>query len=480
MLKVYAKDYFSLKYDAAAQNKITSLSGKNYIRDLTKQQQKKVVDKVKLLYEGTDVSIGDEVTLPYKVVAVPDPDRNGIDMLGDKIPLDVYPMHSKLGALFFGQEIDSYDNGVTTVPGQSILMGAFELLFTGLNLPNGVFPTVQCSYDLQHFTLGMLRPKGDSYPIYPTRIYDLKGVQNGAYATNNWEKIWVGGSLAETDVRDRVLSYTEDPQVSFQRRVVDLTLHNEYTLKTPNDVSLIGGSTSFPKVSFPLGGYSSYQNQGPRVIKYNLGFNEDIFSNIVRPFYTDEYLQGGYLDLYKQEISLVDRDTCRVVIQLPILNAYSINASESSIPIDTSGNRRFVRPAVTEWLKSVTVTLSYDQMSWSGVNFDRQVGEDSYPFKFQNTQVANADDTVRGSKWIDYYPKLIFDKYAEGKHYIELKVRVGFMLENDVTIDTPVQVYDLKNQVISRKGKPCTFRVKRIIKSFSNNEFYYIINCLED
>lgn len=94
--------------------------------------------------------------------------------------------------------------------------------------------------------------------------------------------------------------------------------------------------------------------------------------------------------------------------------------------------------------------------------------------------MANVEDKVGDKLWSEYYPKLILDKYAEGKHYVELKVRVGFMLQNDIRVDTKLQIYDLQNKVIARRGIPCVFKVKRILRSFSNNEFYYTINCLED
>ena len=120
-------------------------------------------------------------------------------------------------------------------------------------------------------------------------------------------------------------------------------------------------------------------------------------------------------------------------------------------------------------------------MDWPGLDFEFVRGKrDDNPYKFQNTRVANSLDKVGDTLWSAYYPELIFDKYAEGKYYAQLKMRAKFMIENDIKNDTVVQIYDIENQIISRKGKPCTFRVKRIIKVFDSGSFHYLINCLED
>lgn len=492
MLEIRARDYYSLKYDAAAQNKISSLSGKTYIRDVARQKQTKVVDTVKLIHDGADVSAGDEVSLPYAAIAASHWNESGT--LEGKTILSPWDMHYRLGALFFGQRLSF----PPSESGQSVLMGAFELLFTGLNLPEGVFPTVECSYELQHFSFGAVQPRGASWRTSLSEIYNLKGVQSGTYLTRDWERMWVGAGLAETDARDQVVRSTVT-SIPTLYEATDAILHDEYAIKVPNDNRVVDSAVGPDNLRASLGKY--YDNR-QYISRVNEGFNESIFENVVKPFYTygreeypdvdgdiSAYLQGGYLDLYKQEIKLLNRDMCRVIVQLPILNAYSTDGNYAIVPTlpDPTNAPSYIaewptRMAVTEWLKSVTVTLNYDQMSWTEnpFNFSSAKGEGTYPFNFTATRAASAEDRIGETLWENYYPNLIFDKYSEGKHYVELKVRVGFMLKNKVTIDTPVQVYDLNNQVISRQGKPCTFRVKRIIKSFGRDGYYYTINCLED
>ena len=63
MLELHAKDYFSLKYDAAAQNRVSSVSGKNYARGLEKQTKRAVITQVRLMDDST------EVRLPLKLFA---------------------------------------------------------------------------------------------------------------------------------------------------------------------------------------------------------------------------------------------------------------------------------------------------------------------------------------------------------------------------------------------------------------------------
>lgn len=459
MLTIRPRDYFSLEYDAAAQNKIDTLKGKTYTRNAVVKQVSQSVTNVHLDGAG-------EVTLPY-----------GPRLSHDYSDTKGGPGYLKqLEACLWHSQGISTRSGAPSAPSynpsanQCVLLGTFEVLFTGLNLPDGVVPTFDVRYEAQHEAYW----KEYVSSSVPSKALELSG--DGALITDDWENLWIGAGLRPTTERAQSVD-NEDTRLQELRSAYALSLEG---------VGIADGTKEEQMVSYAiLGSYppevsdrwnfmfmkglewSSFQD----VVKLDImsGTQDLPESNKAR------YLKGNNFSLATYQMELLDRDTCRVTGTVPIYNAHAGEGNWSSV-------NREEHFSITDWVRALIVTLSFTQPDWSGFDFEHAAdgSEDLYPYVFHNTRIANAGDTVMGNSWDNYYPKLLLDKFAEGKYYATIKVRVGFALANDIRVDTLVQIYDLNNQVISRAGVPCTFRVKRVVRSFGNNEFYYIINCLEE
>lgn len=481
MLEIHARDYFSLKYDAAAQNRISSVTGKNYTRNLTEESKTIKVTNVTLS------ATNEQVALPFKIAPVSYRSYDSYAGVYDQTNSAGYRILSTTRfedlykPLTFRQGLAS-----AMYSGQHVLFAKFEVIFRDLNLPEGVTPEVALLFNTQHFARGFYSREDASkkdYDLDQLMIPYLtpEHIQEGTYITHNWERIWLGACIKETDARDVEIAQTSGYDAEIPKALYDYC----YWVPAGEDGSEIHAG---------VGEYRSYTSVSTGPVKVQFAFENteltvDDFDRVVRTdrlvtveqLEQNSYLRGTYLDSVTMETQLVDRDTFRVAGEIPILidrlsfmRKWEVNSYfAESYPLYAN---------IYEWLKSLEVQITYTQMSWAGTDFAVQLeGEkDLYPYKFANTRMGNIEDTVRGHNWNDYYPKLLLDKYGEGKHYVELKMRAAFMLDNNVGIGTSVQIYDLKNRAISRNGVPCTFKVKRIIKSFSNNEFYYIINCLEE
>lgn len=463
MLEIRARDYFSLKYDAAAQNRISSISGKNYIRGKTEETKTIKVDEVTL------TATKEKVTLPFKVLPVYataiDEQAQEYHMLSRSEYEETYK------PLTFGQ-------GVPAVYSyQHLLFAQFEVIFRDLNLPEGVIPEVSLSYEAESLPFAYAANISDSVSrdaAYLKNLNLASHMRQGAYITFDWENMWIGAAIKETE--DREIETSDGDGYN------DLDYNKELRTTYCYNCPVLAGTTNQAYNPFPAGVgllKSAISDNHLEYVLENADFELDDLEDIVRNDRMSTYPRGGYFrgGNYKGvsiETELLNRDTFRVLVTLPIVVDY-----ESFDPMNSTWQGG---ANIYEWLKSINVQIAYPQMSWSGEDFNIQLEEekDLYPYKFENTRMGSIEDKVLGHSWSDYYSKLLLEKYGKGRHYVELKMRAKFMLENAVGIDSTVQIYDLKNRPITRDGKVCSFKVKRIIKSFANNEFYYIINCLEE
>ena len=460
MLTIRPKDYFDLKYNAAASNRVDSLNWNTYVRGLEAKSPVKVVTTGRL------VSTQEQIALPcgplIDPLAVYGEAGSGSHLSPSKSTyvqnfVDKYqPIYLRqVGRSVWHENLDEEVVSEPSDPGQYLLLGDFETEFTDLNLPDGVVPTVRYGYVLEHLAFQKTFPKTSTIVIDPQAY--LGYAASGSYISSDWENPWIGASLKPTEDRDQVLDATSRDDVSNQFG---------FELYSPE-----GDEKKYSYFGDTYFGYTTTYYR-LRMATRSSGFREEDLSNIVRTtdMPSDLWFKGGRLSLTKKEEKLVDRNTFKVSLRVPIYNAFTCYYEEGD-----SKTWQFLY----EWLKEVRITLEYPQYSWES-KAHTYPEQGNYPYRFKDKRVANEDDTVAGGRWEEIYPQMLLDRFGEGKYYITLKVRTKFMLENDVKVDTPVQVYDLKNQIISRNGVACTFKVKRIVRSFDSNEYYYTINCLEE
>ena len=458
MIEIRSKDYFKLTYDTAAQNRVSSLSGKTYVRTLVERQQSVTVTEVEL----TDGTI---IQLPYNSK------KFGADIAPD--PYDNYTYFNPYDIkrdIRFGEGV-SYP-----LAGQSITLAKADVLFKGFVLPEEEEKvTVELSYATKHKTIGYIlngkELSGTKLTEKFQELWDAKEAEEGLITSETWDSLWIGCPLRRTEsgsTRDQYFQwYVECDQwdnesvfpfypgshVYFKTYInlADDEVVQEYKASSDSGITILPSLGAFDWI------VDRVINNEETEVTYTF-HGKDV--NLIRTSVV-RYRTGGYVTKARVYIS-----------RLPILNIQNSTYT---------GSASSYIAQIQEWLESFTVTLKYKQYEWVGEDFSIEgATDDLFPYKFPDAQVANKNDTVGGVSWDSAYKELVFNKYLQGKRFVELKIKAAFALEKGIKLETPIRVYDLENRPISRDGVPCTFRVKRLVKAFNDNDFYYIINCLED
>ena len=81
--------------------------------------------------------------------------------------------------------------------------------------------------------------------------------------------------------------------------------------------------------------------------------------------------------------------------------------------------------------------------------------------------------------WIEYISKALLLKYRKGKYIVKVDVYAAWIIQNNVTINTQMQIQLQNSDFITRENTICTFEVKTIEKHFNANEFVYTLQLME-
>lgn len=81
--------------------------------------------------------------------------------------------------------------------------------------------------------------------------------------------------------------------------------------------------------------------------------------------------------------------------------------------------------------------------------------------------------------WSKFISNTLLDKYKDGKLWISAKVRNTFMIENDIHIDSRVQIKDIDNEYITRNETVLVFEVKNIEMVYKESQCYYNVILME-
>lgn len=126
-------------------------------------------------------------------------------------------------------------------------------------------------------------------------------------------------------------------------------------------------------------------------------------------------------------------------------------------------------------LGSETIDFAYsliDGMITSNVS-------NNYPIKIETNTLETNDATFGEDSWKEGISKALLIKYANGKLIAEANVKAQWILDNNVHINTQMQIKDLQGKLITRKGQPITFEVKHIEKTFNASQYRYKLKLLE-
>lgn len=102
-----------------------------------------------------------------------------------------------------------------------------------------------------------------------------------------------------------------------------------------------------------------------------------------------------------------------------------------------------------------------------------------YPLTLGEAEVITLNTTMNDKLWTEEMPRTLMTKYKDGKYYVQTKVNAKWLIDNDVHINTLMEIVNITGQKINRKGVPCTFAVKNIAKEYTDSAFTYTLSCLE-
>lgn len=86
--------------------------------------------------------------------------------------------------------------------------------------------------------------------------------------------------------------------------------------------------------------------------------------------------------------------------------------------------------------------------------------------------------------WAEWISKNILSKYYRGKIFISAKIKMSYLVENNIGIDSELTIKDINNKFISRniygKDVACIFKVKNIEYTCNGEEYNTNVILLED
>lgn len=128
-------------------------------------------------------------------------------------------------------------------------------------------------------------------------------------------------------------------------------------------------------------------------------------------------------------------------------------------------------------MNTETVDISY---SWDGSDLTEQI-DNNFPISFDRNEfiTLRTYEVSSANLWTKTMARRILSAYAQGKYIVECDVYAQWAIENNVHVDTEIQVMLLDGTYITRGSTTVTFKVKTIEKSFRGSEFIYSLRLLE-
>lgn len=418
MVTIKPSDYYSLTYDAAAQNKVDELVGNVYERVLAEKSATLTVPELHTVRTGATFTPG---------------------TWNQQFLRENYDFQLMDGATYvYALAGQTVSGGGRTC--QYTALADYEVVFSQLNLPDEATLAVEIQPEI-------ISKRTHYHDASTSDASMLEYLDDDGYMPTS------GFYNCESNKKFCLTSATR----------WNATYGEEVNLATADSKIIEQTTVGVPPFS--------------NVNAYPTSAYEGIAQEDMEKVWSAANLSGvwhyrAFRNFYNHTLEKLDRDTVRVRGRMPVATMHEADVYSSS-------PSKSLHMGV---LEKLNVKLTYQQMAWNGIpsNYFAENSQKRYPYKFSNERLANTKDKVGNKLWSDYYPQLIFGKYSGGCYYVRLKVRAKFMLVNDLHIDSRVQIYDLKGKLISRNNQPCIFKIKRIIKSYANAEFTYTINCLEE
>ena len=111
-------------------------------------------------------------------------------------------------------------------------------------------------------------------------------------------------------------------------------------------------------------------------------------------------------------------------------------------------------------------------------------GYQNYPLKVTGNDLTTRDtlyapEGQEPEHWDEFISNALMNKYANGKLWINAKVKASFLIENDLSINSIINIKKLNGSYITRFGNICQFQLKNIEYVYSGEQFIANIILLE-
>lgn len=192
------------------------------------------------------------------------------------------------------------------------------------------------------------------------------------------------------------------------------------------------------------------------------------------------------------KVHKIDDYTYRVDYSVPVRYEYMASSQYYTWSLDFSDFRKYhdldnycfldliskiTIELTTQNLNTETYNVSYS-LDASG-NLSTEEIKNEHPINFTYNELITSGATWGEQPWLEHMSEYILKTYGKGAYIVECEVPATWALENNVHINTSMQIKLQNGKFIQRNGVTCTFQVKTIEKIYRDSKFYYALRLME-
>lgn len=246
------------------------------------------------------------------------------------------------------------------------------------------------------------------------------------------------------------------------------------------NVHAIPVNTTVQEVSYSLadGTLSAEQLQNEKILSIEAEelFTQDMYNGTIDEPATSPitYTPQKFIDADGEILNSSDHCITDYIF-VPGGAKILIKASDT-IPYDQLGYVYNVDKTPRASLRAAaSTTSSYYVMIVSSVDCYIRINGEMWDYQLQQPIVYYRNPYL----WTQKLSLELLKKYQNGKLVFECDVNAKWAIENDITVDTKMQIKLLNGELISRNENTCIFSVKNIEKKFNGQSFIYTLKLLE-
>ena len=181
---------------------------------------------------------------------------------------------------------------------------------------------------------------------------------------------------------------------------------------------------------------------------------------------------------YYVRVQKINDYTIKINFQIPARFLYSA-VSRRWAPI--VGFNNIGSNCYADYVTKVTVnvyaqTLSTDNYEISyALDSNGNLTTDQVPntnvFRINNNEIITLGSLDNNQNWCETIANMLLNTYKKGKYQVECDVSAIYVLQNNLKINSILQIKLQNGTYINRKGTICNFLVKNITKKYKNSEF---------